>query len=45
MWNFRGRSHEEIEQARSDWMTGSRLGQVKGYDGAPLPLSNSRRCP
>ncbi|WAL99441.1 pirin family protein [Streptomyces sp. Je 1-369] len=36
-WNFVGRSHEEIEQARGDWMTGSRFGEVKGYDGAPLP--------
>ncbi|MFK4226767.1 pirin family protein [Streptomyces sp. NPDC019890] len=35
-WNFVGRSHEEIEQARSDWMTGSRFGEVKGYDGGPL---------
>ncbi|WP_406398077.1 pirin family protein [Streptomyces sp. NBC_00879] len=35
-WNFVGRSHEEIEQARSAWMTGSRFGEVKGYDGGPL---------
>ncbi|MFI1505300.1 pirin family protein [Streptomyces sp. NPDC020597] len=35
-WNFVGRSHAEIEQAREDWMTGSRFGEVKGYDGAPL---------
>jgi hypothetical protein len=32
-----GRSQEEIEQAREHWMTGSRFGEVKGYDGAPLP--------
>ncbi|MEU6733355.1 pirin family protein [Streptomyces physcomitrii] len=36
-WNFVGRSQEEIEQARADWMEGSRFGEVKGYDGAPLP--------
>ncbi|QKW10346.1 pirin family protein [Streptomyces sp. NA04227] len=36
-WNFIGRSQEEIEQAREDWMTGSRFGEVKGYDGAALP--------
>ncbi|MFI5481960.1 pirin family protein [Streptomyces rubiginosohelvolus] len=36
-WNFIGRSHEEIVQAREDWMSGSRFGEVKGYDGAPLP--------
>ncbi|MCX4585486.1 pirin family protein [Streptomyces sp. NBC_01481] len=35
-WNFVGRSHEEIEQARTDWMTGSRFGEVKGYGGGPL---------
>ncbi|GGS69786.1 hypothetical protein GCM10010206_35100 [Streptomyces cinerochromogenes] len=26
-----------VEQARADWMTGSRVGEVKGYDGKPLP--------
>ncbi|WP_344500173.1 pirin family protein [Streptomyces enissocaesilis] len=36
-WNFIGRSHEDIAQARSEWMTGSRFGEVKGYDGARLP--------
>ena len=35
-WNWIGRSQEEIVQARQDWMTGSRFGEVKGYDGAPL---------
>ncbi|MCZ2525961.1 pirin family protein [Streptomyces sp. HB2AG] len=35
-WNFVGRSHEEIERARADWATGSRFGEVKGYDGARL---------
>ena len=36
-WNWIGRSQEEIVQAREDWMAGSRFGEVKGYDGAPLP--------
>ncbi|MEV0093973.1 pirin family protein [Streptomyces sp. NPDC050738] len=36
-WNWIGRSGEEIAQARSDWMTGTRFGEVKGYDGAPIP--------
>ncbi|MFD1662985.1 pirin family protein [Streptomyces caeni] len=36
-WNFIGRTQEEIEQARADWMTGTRFGEVKGYDGDPLP--------
>lgn len=36
-WNFVGRSNEDIAQARSDWMNGSRFGDVTGYDGAPLP--------
>ncbi|MEU0780986.1 pirin family protein [Streptomyces sp. NPDC006173] len=35
-WNFIGRTQEEIEQARQDWAKGSRFGEVKGYDGAPL---------
>ncbi|RLU89147.1 pirin [Streptomyces griseocarneus] len=36
-WNFVGRSHEEIAQAREDWTTGSRFGEVHGYEGARLP--------
>ena len=43
-WNFVGRSHEEIVQARTDWTAavsghpaGSRFGAVIGYAGAPLP--------
>ncbi|MFD4691052.1 pirin family protein [Streptomyces sp. NPDC058463] len=36
-WNFIGRSHEEIAQARSDWATGARFGEVHGYDGGRLP--------
>ncbi|ALU97549.1 MULTISPECIES: pirin family protein [Streptomyces] len=36
-WNFIGRSHEEIVQARKDWEEGSRFGEVHGYDGDRLP--------
>ncbi|MEU7059250.1 pirin family protein [Streptomyces sp. NPDC046197] len=36
-WNFIGRSHEDIVQAREDWMSGTRFGVVHGYDGDPLP--------
>ncbi|MFI5630214.1 pirin family protein [Streptomyces sp. NPDC051664] len=36
-WNFIGRSHEEIEEARRSWMESSRFGEVKGYDGDRLP--------
>ncbi|MFD8572740.1 pirin family protein [Streptomyces sp. NPDC059639] len=46
-WNFIGRTHEDIAQARSDWMAGidadastgigTRFGEVQGYDGDPLP--------
>ncbi|MEU7075114.1 pirin family protein [Streptomyces narbonensis] len=35
-WNFVGRTDEEIRQAREEWMTGDRFGEVKGYDGARL---------
>ncbi|MFE3598794.1 pirin family protein [Streptomyces sp. NPDC059096] len=36
-WNFVGRSHEEIERARKDWMETSRFGEVTGYAGERLP--------
>ncbi|MFD9286877.1 pirin family protein [Streptomyces sp. NPDC060030] len=36
-WNFVGRSHEEIEEARQAWEEGSRFGEVHGYDGGRLP--------
>ncbi len=36
-WNWIGRSQEEIVQARRDWTEGTRFGEVKGYDGDPLP--------
>ncbi|TXS49175.1 pirin family protein [Streptomyces sp. t39] len=35
-WNFIGRSHEEVEQARKDWTDSSRFGEVRGYDGDRL---------
>ena len=42
-WNFVGRTHEDIVQARADWalqLSGAapaRFGTVVGYDGPPLP--------
>jgi redox-sensitive bicupin YhaK (pirin superfamily) len=44
-WNFVGRSHEEIAQARADWAAdvaqtpgrAERFGVVHGYAGDPLP--------
>jgi quercetin 2,3-dioxygenase len=36
-WNFVGRSHEDIVEARADWAAGRRFGVVRGYDGDPLP--------
>ncbi|MGW6918175.1 pirin-like C-terminal cupin domain-containing protein, partial [Kitasatospora sp. NPDC054939] len=35
-WNFIGRTGQEIAQARTDWETGTRFGQVHGYDGPRL---------
>jgi redox-sensitive bicupin YhaK (pirin superfamily) len=36
-WNFVGRSHEEVVQAREDWMAGRRFGRVSGCSADPLP--------
>jgi redox-sensitive bicupin YhaK (pirin superfamily) len=37
-WNFVARDHDEIVQARADWVDGTpRFGAVRGYDGDPLP--------
>jgi redox-sensitive bicupin YhaK (pirin superfamily) len=36
-WNFVGRSHEEIVDARARWEEGSLTGAVHGYDGDPIP--------
>lgn len=44
-WNFIGRTQKEIEQAREDWMAGSRFGEVRGYDGAPLPAPDMPATP
>ncbi|MFC0498448.1 pirin family protein [Streptomyces mutabilis] len=44
-WNFIGRSHDEIVQAREDWMRGDRFGEVHGYDGAPLPAPELPNTP
>ncbi|MEV8393177.1 MULTISPECIES: pirin family protein [unclassified Streptomyces] len=44
-WNFIGRTQQEIERAREEWMSGSRFGEVKGYDGAPLPAPTMSATP
>jgi hypothetical protein len=47
-WNFVGRNHEEIVEARVDWQAGRRFGTVRGYDGGPLaapPLPTTRLHP
>lgn len=36
-WNFVARTGEEVAEAREQWMTGDRFGEVLGYDGDPLP--------
>ncbi|WP_250004310.1 pirin family protein [Actinoplanes sp. M2I2] len=37
-WNFVARDHDEIVQMRADWSDRTpRFGEVRGYDGAPLP--------
>ena len=47
-WNFVGRDHDEIVEARADWSAGARFGEVHGYDGAPLaapPMPITRLVP
>jgi quercetin 2,3-dioxygenase len=37
-WNFVARDHDEIVAMRADWESRTpRFGEVRGYDGAPLP--------
>ncbi|MFF2655281.1 pirin family protein [Streptomyces sp. NPDC058045] len=36
-WNFIGRTQQDIETARSDWMASHRFGEVHGYAGDRLP--------
>jgi redox-sensitive bicupin YhaK (pirin superfamily) len=35
-WNFVGRTAEDIAEARQDWHTGTRFGEVHGYAGSRL---------
>jgi quercetin 2,3-dioxygenase len=48
-WNFVGRDHDEIVEARDGWMSGHpRFGTVRGYAGDPLPappMPNTRLKP
>jgi redox-sensitive bicupin YhaK (pirin superfamily) len=36
-WNFVARDNDEIAQARADWMSAARFGDVAGFDGYRLP--------
>ena len=36
-WNFVARSNDEIAAARAEWMSGTRFGDVAGFDGYRLP--------
>lgn len=37
-WNFIGRNHDEIAEAREDWQAGAaRFGTVAGHDGQVIP--------
>ena len=41
-WNFVARSHDEVVEAREEWMAAvggadTRFGQVSAYDGPALP--------
>lgn len=36
-WNFVARDHDEIVQARAEWVSGSGFGEVRGYDGPAIP--------
>lgn len=43
-WNFIGRSHEDIVEAREAWQSASdRFGTVDGCDGERLPARPSQR--
>ncbi|MFE0700606.1 pirin family protein [Streptomyces sp. NPDC058872] len=48
-WNFIGRSHEDVAEAREEWEKASdRFGEVDGYPGDRLPapaLPNARIAP
>ncbi|MFC0598546.1 pirin family protein [Streptomyces palmae] len=44
-WNFIGRSHDEITQARWDWMNTDRFGEVQGYPGDRLPAPELPNTP
>ncbi len=44
-WNFIGRSDEDIRQAREEWMTGTRFGEVHGYDGDRLAAPEVPQLP
>lgn len=42
-WNFVATTREEIAQAREDWISHQRFGEVKAYRGARLPAPDLAR--
>ncbi|MFC0598342.1 pirin family protein [Streptomyces palmae] len=44
-WNFIGRSHDDIAQARWDWMNTDRFGEVQDYPGDRLPAPELPNTP
>ncbi|WP_441247330.1 pirin family protein [Kitasatospora sp. McL0602] len=44
-WNFIARTDEDIRQAREEWMTGTRFGEVHGYDGERLAAPEVPQLP
>ncbi|GAA2142359.1 pirin family protein [Kitasatospora kazusensis] len=44
-WNFIARTDEDIRQAREEWMTGTRFGEVHGYDGDRLAAPEVPQLP
>jgi redox-sensitive bicupin YhaK (pirin superfamily) len=42
-WNFVGGSHEEMAEAREDWIHHRRFGEVKVYRGDRLPAPDLMR--
>ena len=44
-WNFIARTDEDIRQAREEWMTGTRFGEVHGYNGDRLAAPEVPQLP
>lgn len=42
--NWIGRSRADNEEFREAWTNGTRYGEVKGYDGPPIPAPQLPPC-